>query len=259
MANERLRSTLALAGHTYETLAEAVGVDPKTVERWVQVERVPQPTHRRAAASVLARDEAFLWPSLVTDPRAVAARAAEVVQVYPTRGAVPTDTWRALVENTQEELDVLVYAGLFFVDYDPSMAQLLRTKGREGVRIRIALGDPNCAAVRQRGEDEAAIGQDIAGRIRLTRTYLADLEGAPGIEVRSHETTLYNSIYRGDSTMFVNMHVYGSAARTNPVMHLQRVAPDGLFDTYCNSFDRVWERSRSDGLKGGQGMTHDAR
>ncbi len=252
MANERLRSTLTSAGHTYETLAEAVGVDPKTVERWVQVNRVPHPTHRKAAATALARDETFLWPSLVSNARAVAAKAAEVLQVYPSRGTVPADTWRALVEHTEEELDVLVYAGVFLVDNDTTMTELLRAKGRAGVRIRIALGDPDCAAVRQRGEEERAIGEGIASRVRLTKTYLADLVGEPGIEIRMHETTLYNSIYRGDSTMLVNMHVYGSAARTNPVMHLQRLEAGGIFDTYRQSFERVWDIGRPQGSAGGQ-------
>ena len=83
-------------------------------------------------------------------------------------------------------------------------------------------------------------GDNLASRIRITQTYLADLAEAPGIEVRIHQTTLYNSIYRSDRTMLVNMHTYGAGARSNPVMHLQRVAEGGLFDGYLASFDRAW-------------------
>ncbi|MEV4093607.1 helix-turn-helix domain-containing protein [Streptosporangium saharense] len=39
--NERLRSALVTAGITVRQLAEEVGVDPKTVERWVSTGRTP--------------------------------------------------------------------------------------------------------------------------------------------------------------------------------------------------------------------------
>ncbi|MCI0690160.1 MAG: hypothetical protein L0Y54_23415 [Sporichthyaceae bacterium] len=44
-ANERLRTALLTAGHTSRTLAEAVGVDPKTAERWVN-QPDSAPVHR---------------------------------------------------------------------------------------------------------------------------------------------------------------------------------------------------------------------
>jgi len=56
-----------------------------------------------------------------------------------------------------------------------------------------------------------------------------------------HSTTLSNSIYRSDATMLVNMHMYGSGAPANPVMHLQRVAGGRLFESYRRSVESVWE------------------
>ena len=55
-----------------------------------------------------------------------------------------------------------------------------------------------------------------------------------------HHTTLYNSIYRFDDEMLVNTHVYGFPAAHAPVMHLRRLSGGDLFDTYADSFDRVW-------------------
>jgi hypothetical protein len=65
------------------------------------------------------------------------------------------------------------------------------------------------------------------------------LQGVPGIDVRFHRTTLYNSIYRFDDEMLVNTHVFGFPAAHAPVLHLRRLAGGDLFDTYADSFDRV--------------------
>ena len=64
-----------------------------------------------------------------------------------------------------------------------------------------------------------------------------------GVELRLHDTPLYNSIYRFDDEMLVNVHAYGILAAYTPVMHLRRV--DGaFFNTYVESFERVWASAR---------------
>ena len=54
--NQALRAALADTGETVESLAEQVGVDPKTVARWVNPGRLPHPRHRAAAAAALDRE-----------------------------------------------------------------------------------------------------------------------------------------------------------------------------------------------------------
>ena len=62
-------------------------------------------------------------------------------------------------------------------------------------------------------------------------------------EVRLHDTPLYNSIYRFDSEMLVNVHAYGLLAAYTPVFHLRRV--DGQwFETYIESYERIWAAAR---------------
>src|ERR1035441_5440490 len=64
MRNERLRALLLERGQTPDKLAEAVGVDAKTVERWITKGRTPYRSHRyavrseRTAASAPARARA---------------------------------------------------------------------------------------------------------------------------------------------------------------------------------------------------------
>jgi hypothetical protein len=47
------------------------------------------------------------------------------------------------------------------------------------------------------------------------------------VELRLHDTALYNSVYRFDDEMLVNVHAYGILAAYTPVMHLRQV--DGAF------------------------------
>ena len=122
-------------------------------------------------------------------------------------------------------------------------------KAEEGVKLRLAMGDPDCEAVRLRGEEEH-IGDGLAARIRLSLIYLREAIGSAGVELRFHATTLYNSIYRFDDDMLVNAHVYGAPAAHSPVLHLRRLPGGRLFDHYQASFERVWSQASGDNLPG---------
>jgi hypothetical protein len=242
VANERLRSCITSARLTIPDVAAQVGVDPKTVERWIILGRVPHRSHRWATASLLGTDEAYLWPEIAEDRRTQAASATEFVTLYPNRGAVPGTLWRSLLDNATHHIDVLVFSGLFLPDGYPEVAKLIAAKAEEGTKVRLALGDPDCDAVRLRGEEER-IGDGLAARVRLSLVYLRDAIGTPGVELRFHATTLYNSIYRFDDDMLVNAHVYGAPAAHSPVLHLRRLAGGRLVDHYQASFERVWDQA----------------
>lgn len=243
MTNERLRSQIAVAGYTFGSLAEKLDVDPKTVARWITRERVPHRRHRLATARLVGAEEGYLWPSVVDDTRTRSASDAELVRLYPHRGAVPADLWNRLIDNAQDCIDVLVYAGLFLVDNHPDLPEAFADKARTGTRIRMLLGDPDSPIVQRRGVEEG-IGEDLAARIRLSLKALNRLVGAPGVELRQHTTPLYASLYRFDETVLANIHLYGSPAPQNPVIHLQRVPEGRLFDQFMRGFDQVWEGGR---------------
>jgi len=240
MSNERLRSALFDSGITYEQLSEHVRVDPKTVERWISQERVPHRTHRLTVASLLGRDEAFLWPSTKNDPRSVAASEAEFVSLYPNRGSVSPEFWNGLVDRSKVQIDLLAFAASFLHDAVPDFDELLAAKARQGVRIRLLFGDPESAAVNLRGEEEG-IGDLLGARCRLTWKYFAPVIGQAGVEARSHGSTLYNSIFRFDDTLLVNAHSFGAAASHSVVMHLQKVAGGRLFAHYMSGFEGTWD------------------
>lgn len=244
MTNERLRGCIAANDLTIDSVASHVGVDRKTVERWITTERVPYRHHRWETAALLNQTETYLWPTLLDDTRVQAAADAEFVHLYPHRGAVSHDMWTKLVDDASDSLDILVYSGLFLIDNRPDITDVLATKARNGLRVRLLFGDPDSTEVTRRGEEEGIGSTGLSGRIQVTLSYMSKLVGTPGIDIRLHTTILYNSIYRSDATMLVNPHAHGSGAPFNPVIHLQRVPGGRMFDHYQASFDQVWETGK---------------
>ena len=74
--------------------------------------------------------------------------------------------------------------------------------------------------------------------------YYMPFASHPGITIKLHSTTLYNSIFWFDDDMLVNTHVYGVPAHFAPVLHLRHLSSGTLFQTYARSFDRVWDQTR---------------
>ncbi|MFF8944285.1 XRE family transcriptional regulator [Streptomyces sp. NPDC014864] len=242
MPNERLRSALLARGMTVQSLADELQVNAKTVERWITQGKVPYRRHQYAAATALQVDVTTLWE----DDRNVDSTAdltkAEISTVYPHRHMVPPGLWREIFGRSQKSLDVLVYSGLFLAE-DPLFHDLLRAKVEAGVRVRLLLGDPDCAAVRQRGVDEGH--RIMGGKIRNALVlYRPLIKSHPDVGFRLHDSTLYNSIYRSDDEMLVNPHVYGIGAYMAPVLHLRRLPGGGIFDTYAHSIEHTWETAR---------------
>lgn len=243
MANERLRDALLKEGLTPAALAEKLEVNPKSVERWVTLGRVPYPRHRHAISTLLNERESYLWPDALPPERAMRVAESEVVHIYPRRSAVPIDLWRRLIELAETKIGILAYAGLFLPEQHPKLVRQLHDKANAGTEVQILLGDPDSDAVAGRGAEEG-IGDAVAGKVRNVLVFYEKLCDVPGVSARYHSTPLYNSIYRFDDEMLVNVHVYGFPAAHAPVLHLRRLSGGELFDTYADSFDRVWSSGR---------------
>lgn len=241
MPNERLRTALAGRGLTPEAVANHARVNPKTVERWL-TGRTPYATHRWAVASLLHEDETYLWPEAATATRASEATHAELVGVHARRSDVPVSLWSDLLRRAEDRVDLLAYAALFLHEHQSAWVELLRAKAEAGVQIRIALGDPTGARVQARGAEEQ-FGEGIASRVRMALRHYQPLRDQAGVELRLHDTTLYNSIFRFDDDMLVNTHVWGANAYGAPVLHVRRLDGGGLFDTYSGSFELVWAQA----------------
>ena len=220
-------------------MATQLGVDPKTVERWVTTGRTPHPRWRERASSLLGVPVAVLWP----DTAGVMDGTSELVGIYRTRTDVAPATVRSLLDASSQHVDLLAYAALWLWDTVPGFAEVLTRKVAEGVNVRVCLGDPDSPAVRLRGEEEG-IGDQLVARCRLAAAYARPIAEASEGAVRCSGVTLYSSILRFDDELLVNVHLWGNPAADSPVLHLRKSEREGMAANFMRSFDRVWERAQ---------------
>jgi transcriptional regulator with XRE-family HTH domain len=233
--NEILRRALFRARLAEEDVAAQLGVDPKTVRRWLEG-RLPYPRHRWALSALLGADEGDLWPELHA-ARAARSRPAEIKAVYPHRWAVPHEVWRDLFASAHREVDLLAYSALFIAE-DAELLDILASKARAGVKVKITLGDPSSPHVAERGTEEG-IGDAMPAKVKNALMLFRPLLGVGNVEIRLHQATLYNSFYRADDDLLVNQHVYGIPAVNAPVLHLRRVGDRRMFDSYVESLEHL--------------------
>ncbi|MQA10597.1 MAG: XRE family transcriptional regulator [Pseudonocardiaceae bacterium] len=243
MPNERLRDALLRNGLTLEQVAKAVNVDPKTVERWITKGRLPYPKHRHKLAAMAREAESYLWPDAVAPERKVETSTAEVVRVYPHRNAVPVELWDQLINDAEQAVEILVHAALFLVER-PRFVKDLAAKAEVGAKIRLLFGDPDGDTIALRSEEEQLGEGTLSARIRNALAFYQPLRGVEGVDMRFHDATLYNSIFRFDDEMIINTHVYGFQGAHAPSLHLRRLSAGDLFETYSESFEAVWNLSR---------------
>jgi transcriptional regulator with XRE-family HTH domain len=234
--NEPLRRALLRARLREDDVAARLGVDPKTVRRWL-TGRIPYASNRAALADLVGADEADLWPD-AEGPLAARPRPEELGAIYPHRWSVPREIWTRFFASAEQEIGILAYSALFFAE-DAGILRILADKGRAGITVRIALGDPESPHVAERGKEEG-IGDAMPAKIRNALALYSSLYEVKNVEIRLHRTVLYNSIYRSDDQLLVNQHVYGMPAANSPVFALRKAADGGMAQTYLEAFERVW-------------------
>ncbi len=239
--NENLRQALLRARLREEDVAARLDVDPKTVRRWLEG-RVPYPSNRATLADLLSVNESDLWPE-AGGPLTARARPEELGTIYSHRWAIPRETWVRFFASAEYEIDILAYSALFLAE-DAGLLRVLADRGRAGVRVRIALGDPNSPHVADRGAEEG-IGDAMPAKVRNALTLLRPLCGVTNVEIRRHRAILYNSIYRADDQLLVNQHTYGIPASRAPVFLLKKANGGDMVDAYIDSFERVWVSATS--------------
>ena len=234
--NERLRAAMAAKGMEIEILARVVDVNPKTIQRWLGG-RVPHPRHRWKICDALGQAEQELWPEVSLGASGV-HHTSEIVAAYAHRADAPSQLWSGMLDRVQTNVDLLGYAMLFFPEQHPRLAEIISQKCANGLRVRIALADPDCDEVKARDALEN-LGGTLPGRIRSSFTHLGPLLSTVGFEIRYHRVPLYNAIYRFDDQMLVTPYLYKLHGYQHPLLHLKRLGPAGVHSRGCRELVSV--------------------
>ena len=222
-----------------DDVAAHLDVDPKTVRRWLSG-RVPYPSSRAALADLVGVDEAELWPEAV-GPLSARSRPDELAAVYPHRWAIPRDVWTRFFQSAEHEIGVLAYSALFLAE-DAGLLDVIKDKALTAYRYGSRSATLIALAWRYAAAKRASATrwlQRCATRSRISGRLLK----SDNVEIRLHNTVLYNSIYRADDQLFVNQHAYGLPASHSPVFCFRASNNGDMPTAYLSSFERVWDAS----------------
>lgn len=220
MANDSLKAALHHAGLTPEQFADIVGVDPKTVQRWV-AGRTPFARHRAAIARALDSSEHALWPdstppapgALSPDP---APAAGEVIGswAYDTDHDAPDPA--AFISQTTGP--VAIYDdGWYSVLEAPGLTDAVLQAAGAGREIRLLSHRPT----------------------RALRPLIA--QDAITIKVTWDETRL--AVIHAQDTMLLTLRLEAEADQPPPLLHLRRHTTNGLFDRLARHLGMLWDHA----------------
>lgn len=240
MPNDALRQAMTRRALSPQQLAEAVGVDAKTVSRWLTDDsRLPHPRHRWLTAETLEVEEHMIWPRAV---RATIKTGAdrEIISCYPCRSAVPHRLWVDLITGANGRLIFGGYTSYFLWLEVPNLGAVLREKINQGADIRFLLGDPGSPVTAERDRIEN-VPLGLSTRINVTRAELAKL---PALPVRYGDRHIGMSVWVFDDQMIVSTHIADRLGHDSPTLHIQRKQEDGLYDRYHQHIEHLWGAAR---------------
>jgi transcriptional regulator with XRE-family HTH domain len=243
LANEQLKQALRNAGLEIDDLAVKVGVDVKTAQRWLSGSRTPHPRHRRRVADILGVPEQQLWPDQVPGhDRAGQDATGEILDELTGGGDGPD--WRELLEAASQRAWLLdLTLGDVLTDGDD---QLLANAARRGSQVRVLVSD--------RDSVHLAIAEQEAGRhVNLTSrpastseldrvvTLLTPHAAGGEIELRSFVGAGSYRVLIFDDRALVRLRLPGVDPDAMPLLHLERQSEDGIFESFAQHFDALWQ------------------
>lgn len=241
--NTALRDAMASAGLRPRQLARMVGVEHKTVERWLSnPDRAPRESTQEDAGRALGVDPMTLWPKSVRS-RVKTGHDREIIAAYPFRSAAPTSLWASLIDGASQNLTFAGYTNYFLWQQHPRFGARLKAKADAGTRIRFLIGDPESEVTRKREEVEG-VPLTVSTRIRITLDALEKMGSVHGIEARFSDQHIALSVFQFDDQMLVTPHIASLLGDESPMLHLHRLEDDGLYDRFAGHVTALWEGGR---------------
>jgi transcriptional regulator with XRE-family HTH domain len=215
LGNEHLRTAITRSGLTLEEFADIVGVDVKTVQRWL-AGRTPYARHRTTVAGALDTTEHALWPDSVPAPATTEAHelttpvTGDAIAGYGHASDPAAPNTAALLSTAVERIEIAIPN----LASQPGLVELFRTSAANGRQARIIIEDP----------DEQ----------------VEPLLGIDAIEIRASPSRENHVLYRADDEMLLVLTRTGSAGASPPIFHLRRQVDGGLFDRLSEDFEDRW-------------------
>lgn len=229
---------------TVGRLARTVGVDPRTVDRWLSNPlRAPRTTIRADVARALGVSDAVLWPKVARSAIKTGADR-EILAAHPYRNACPTSVWAGLIDEASTSIVFAGYTNYFLWQEHPRLAERLKAKASAGCSIRFLLGDPESDVTRRREEIEG-VPLTVTTRINITLDALKRMGDAPGVDVRFSDGHIALSVFSFDDEMLVTPHLSSLLGHESPMLHLRRLGDDGLYDRFASHVAALWEGGRA--------------
>lgn len=213
-----LRRALAAKGISQREAAAQLQVDPKTVQRWC-AGRLPYPRHRALLSVLTGWPVHDLWPNGVP----ISERqhwASEASSVDSRWRHMSSGDWCDIFGRAQRYIDILTIS-LHFVTGNDELLQLLQSRARAGVRVRVLASDADGGVIPPPG--------------RASPNSL--------VKFRIHNVTHYNNIYRMDDELLIQSNAYGVPISSLPIFRRAPLTETGLAGMYLDSFEAVWARS----------------
>lgn len=220
MANENLKRALTEAGMPPGQFADIVGVDPKTVERWI-TGRTPRPRHRHDVARALELSQQQLWPETVARS---SGNGSPPVTGTPSAGLEPVGevvgAWGRFTDPGVPDLGQLVAAARQRIDVC-----------HEGRLFALP------AAVIDAIRDRAEAGCQVQILTYWPTRELAALVGVRGIELWLSNPSKDTCLIRCDDDMLVLLAFAVDGGSPPAAIHVRHQTDGGLFDRYLEHLD----------------------
>ena len=213
MAADGFRAAFDRSGLTAEQFAEIVGVDPKTVQRWIAGRTTPYRRYRVVIARALDVPAHELWPDdepAGDKPQGPGRPPEEVVRSWGGREEIDISE---TTDTASLGIDVLAPSPGMLTG--PTTGPALQRAADRGCRIRI-----------------------LAPAAAIEIDQIKTLVRHPPVEIRILTDFVAHGVYRADDTALLEIWLIGEEGQPFVLAHRQR--DHGLFDTITSHFDKLW-------------------
>ncbi|MER5209948.1 helix-turn-helix transcriptional regulator [Streptomyces sp. NPDC002838] len=163
----------------------------------------------------------------------------EVVRVYAKQNSAAHEIQQQAREA--QELDVLAVRGLGLIGLNDSLlrACLPREQGGKGLRVRVALLDPDSNALDQRAAEIGESAEALAGGVRLAEARLRELADTCDLGVWRYRMLPTWRLIRTDSTLFVGAFDAGWEGHESATYKVMQTPHGPLFRGFSRMFEAV--------------------